>query len=70
MILTEIDAILEGLLRDAGASRVTLRQDLPGDYAFPVTRIISLHQLGTPRVWTDDEVAACTSAAASIAELL
>ena len=36
-ILTEIDSILEGLLRDVGASRVTLRQDLPGDYAFPVT---------------------------------
>jgi GAF domain-containing protein len=36
-ILTEIDVILEGLLRDVGASRVTLRQDLPGNYAFPVT---------------------------------
>ena len=36
-ILTEIDAILEGLLRDTRASRVTLRQDVPGVYAFPVT---------------------------------
>lgn len=35
--MTEIDAILESLLSDVGASRVTLRQDLPGDYAFPVT---------------------------------
>jgi GAF domain-containing protein len=142
-ILTEIDSILEGLLRDTGASRVTLRQDGPGDYAFPVTHetlaagvrslrdeytvdlrtqpvvrelaqghqvvqadsrvafddpayqamletygglaaqivtpvfagerlaaIVSLHQLGTPRAWTADEVAACTSAAARVAELL
>jgi GAF domain-containing protein len=36
-ILTDIQAILDGLLRETGASRVTLRQDLPGDYAFPVT---------------------------------
>ena len=33
----EIDAILEGLLAQTGASRVTLRQDVPGEYAFPVT---------------------------------
>ena len=142
-ILTEIDATLEGLLRDVGASRVTLRQDVPGDYAFPVTHealasgvhslrdertvdlrtqpvvreltqgrqvvqpdcraafddpafhamldtygglgaqivtpvfagdrltaIVSLHQLGAPRVWTKDEVAACTLATARVAELL
>jgi GAF domain-containing protein len=37
VILTEIDSILADLLRVTGASRVTLRQDLPGDYAFPVT---------------------------------
>jgi GAF domain-containing protein len=36
-ILTEIQAILDELLRTTGASRVTLRQDMPGDYAFPVT---------------------------------
>jgi GAF domain-containing protein len=35
--LTEIDSILGDLLRDVGAGRVTLRQDVPGDYAFPVT---------------------------------
>jgi GAF domain-containing protein len=35
--LTEIDETLERLLREIGASRVTLRRDLPGDYAFPVT---------------------------------
>jgi GAF domain-containing protein len=142
-ILTEIDAILEGLLRGVGASRVTLRQDLPGDYAFPVTHealaagarslrdertvdlrtqpvvaelahgrqvvqpdsraafdepafhamletygglaaqivtpvlaggrlagIVSLHQLERPRDWTQDEIAACTRAAARVAELL
>ena len=32
-----IDAILDELLRTLAASRVTLRQDLPGDYAFSVT---------------------------------
>jgi len=141
--LTEIDPILEGLLRDVGASRVTLRQDVPGDYAFPVTHealapgvpslvdertvdlrrqpvvrelergrqvvqpdcraafadpaflrmleaygglaaqvvtpvlaggrlaaIVSLHQLGAPRAWTDAEVAACTRAAERVGALL
>jgi GAF domain-containing protein len=140
VILTEIDAILEGLLRDTKASRVTLRQDLPGDYAFPVTHealapgvgslreehtvdlrsqpvvrelatgrqvvqpdcraafdepafhamlatygglaaqivtpvfsgdrlaaIVSVHQLGEPRVWSDGDVAACTNAASRVA---
>ncbi len=141
--MTEIDSILGDLLRALGASRVTLRQDLPGEYAFPVTHealapgvpslvdertvelrkqpvvkelmrgqqvvqpdchaafdepafqqmletygglaaqvvtpiilgdrlaaIVSLHQLGTPRAWTDAEVAACTSTADSVAQLL
>lgn len=35
--MNEIDETLERLLHEVGASRVTLRQDLPGDYAFPVT---------------------------------
>ncbi len=35
--MTDIDTILNELLRDLHASRATLRQDLPGDYAFPVT---------------------------------
>jgi GAF domain-containing protein len=35
--VTQIDAVLETLLAETGASRVTLRRDLPGDYAFPVT---------------------------------
>jgi GAF domain-containing protein len=142
-ILTEIDSILGGLLQAVGASRVTLRQDMPGDYAFPVTyealapgvaslvdertvdlrdqpvvrelkrgnqvvqndcrtafddaafqqmlatygglaaqvvtpivvsdrlcAILSLHQLGTPRSWTDADVAACTSTANRVAQLL
>jgi GAF domain-containing protein len=142
-ILTEIDETLEQLLHDLGASRVTLRQDVPGDYAFPVTHealaagvrslrdertvdlrtqpvvrelargrqvvqascrgafddpaflamletygglaaqivtpicsggrlvaILSLHQLGTPRDWTPDEIAACTDTADWIATLL
>src|SRR5256885_4971846 len=34
--MAEIDAILEDLLSATGASRVTLRQDVPGD-VFPVT---------------------------------
>jgi GAF domain-containing protein len=34
---TEVAPILEGLLARTGASRVTLRRDLPGEYAFPVT---------------------------------
>jgi GAF domain-containing protein len=42
----------------------------------PVTRdgavagIVSLHQLGSPRHWTEAEVDACRSAAARVAELL
>jgi GAF domain-containing protein len=35
--VAEIDDVLQALLDDTGASRVTLRRDLPGDYAFPVT---------------------------------
>jgi GAF domain-containing protein len=141
--LTEIDDILAGLLRETGASRVTLRRDVPGGYAFPVTNealapgaaslkdertvdlrtqpvvreiaqgrqvvqpdsraafddpayqamletygglaaqivtpvvvagalaaIVSVHQLGAPRAWTDEEVAACTSAAAAVGQVL
>lgn len=34
--MAEIDAILEELLASTGASRVTLREDVPGD-VFPVT---------------------------------
>jgi GAF domain-containing protein len=33
----EIEPILKALLAQTNASRVTLRQDMPGDYAFPVT---------------------------------
>jgi len=32
-----LTAAIEGLLTATGASRVTLRQDLPGEYRFPVT---------------------------------
>jgi GAF domain-containing protein len=32
-----ISAVLERLRSDLGADRVTLRRDVPGDYAFPVT---------------------------------
>src|SRR5438876_6516391 len=137
----EIDAILSDLLAETGASRVTLRQNLRGEYAFPVTHealapgvgslkaertidlrtqpvalevaagrqvvqddaaaayddpafhhmrevygglaaqivtpvvrddvvgIVSVHQLGEPRHWTDAEIDACRRASARLAEL-
>lgn len=34
--MSTIPEILDGLLRATGASRVTLRRDVPGEYAFPV----------------------------------
>jgi GAF domain-containing protein len=141
--MTEIDAVLQQLLDETRASRVTLREDVPGDYAFPVTRealapgvaslrgertvdlrsqpvvlelerssqvvqddsasayddpayrrmletygglaaqivtridaddrmagIVSLHQLGAPRRWTEPEIDACRRAAARLGELL
>jgi GAF domain-containing protein len=141
--LTEIDHTLASLLRTTRASRVTLRQDLPGGYAFPVTHealadgvgslrdertvdlrtqpvvrelalgrqvvqddsrsafdepafhamletygglaaqivtpvlvgdrlaaIVSLHQLGAPRTWTQAEIDACMATAGEIAGLL
>ena len=141
--MEQIDDALNELLARTGASRVTLRQDLPGDYAFPVTHealapgvdslmhertvdlrnqpvalevaagrqvvqddcatayddpafhrmrqtygglaaqivtpvladgaargIVSLHQLGSPRGWTDQEIEACRAAAARVAELI
>ena len=143
MTVAEIDDVLQALLRSTGASRVTLRQDLPGDYAFPVTHealepgvgslkeertvdlrnqpvalevaagrqvvqddcaqsyddpafhrmreiygglaaqivtpvlangrlagIVSLHQLGSPRRWTEDEIEACNATAARVGQLL
>jgi GAF domain-containing protein len=141
--VAEIDDVLQELLAGIGASRVTLRQDVPGDYAFPVTHealapgvgslkeertvdlrnqpvalevgagrqvvqddcasayddpafhrmrktygglaaqivtpvldgervvgIVSLHQLGSPRRWSSDEIETCRAAAARVGELL
>jgi GAF domain-containing protein len=141
--VAEIQSLLEELLAGTGASRVTLRQNLPGDYAFPVTHeaiaagvgslkeertvdlrnqpvvrevasgrqvvqddcaeafddpafhrmretygglaaqivtpvltggrlagIVSLHQLGSPRRWTEGEIESCRAAAARVGELL
>jgi GAF domain-containing protein len=141
--MPEIHALLTALLVEADASRVTLRRDLPGDYAFPVAdealapgapslreertvdlrtqpvvqelllgrqvvqddcsvashdpafhqmletygglaaqivtpilrdghlaAILSLHQLGAPRRWTDLEIAAAARTAKRIGELL
>jgi GAF domain-containing protein len=138
-----IDALLQDLLAMTRASRVTLRQDVPGDYAFPVTHetlapgaqslreertvdlktqpvvallkdgrqvvqddcrtafddpafhqmletygglaaqivtpivredrlvaIVSLHQLGNPRRWTEAEIAAASLTARRVGELL
>jgi GAF domain-containing protein len=135
--------VLEDLRLDLGADRVTLRRDVPGDYAFPVTdeaagagvgslrdertvdlrtqpvvallqqgkqvvqndtrsafddpafrqmletygglaaqivtpifvdgnltAIVSLHVLGKPRSWTDEDAATCTRAAERVRELL
>jgi len=135
--------VLDELLATTGASRVTLRRDVPGEDAFPVVEealapgvgslreertvhlptqpvvlelqrgrqvvqddcatafddpafhrmldvygglaaqivtpievdgrlvaIVSVHQLGAPRTWTPDEVAAATAAAQRIRELL
>lgn len=141
--MSGIDDILQGLLDATGASRVTLRQDVPGDYAFPVTNealaedvpslreertvhlptqpvvrelqqgrqvvqddcraayddpafqrmldaygglaaqivtpilergrlraVVSLHQLGRPRSWSADEVAAATRATEKVGSRL
>jgi GAF domain-containing protein len=141
--LTEVDAALQQLLAATGASRVTLRRDVSGEYAFPVTNealapgvpslehertvdlrtqpvvrelqqgrqvvqhdsraayddpayrrmletygglaaqivtpvfvgdelkaIVSLHQLGVPRVWTPDEITLATRTAERIGSLL
>jgi GAF domain-containing protein len=138
----QIEAILSDLLAATGASRVTLRQNVRGEYAFPVTHealgpgvgslrdertvdlrtqpvalevaagrqvvqddcatahddpafhrmrevygglaaqivtpvlrdgvigIVSVHQLGEARCWNADEIAACSTAAARLGELL
>jgi len=138
-----IDAVLEGLRVALHAHRVTLRRDVPGDYAFPVTvealgagvgslrdertvdlrtqpvvallqggeqvvqddtrgafddpsfhrmletygglaaqivtpifaddrleAIISVHVLGAPRSWSDEDAATCSRAAVRVQELL
>ena len=139
----EVQSVLAELLDANGASRVTLRQDLPGDYEFPVTHealapgvgslrgdrsvdlrtqpvvqevrqgrqvvqensraafddpaflrmldaygglaaqivtpvlaqgrlagILSLHQLGSPRAWSPEEVALCAAAAERLGGLM
>jgi len=141
--VSTLASVVERLLARTNASRVTLRQDLPGDYAFPVTHealapgaaplmeertvdlrsqpvvaelargrqvvqddcaaayddatfhrmrqtygglaaqivtpvlrneqllaIVSVHQLGEPRAWTREEVAAATLAAEEVEKLL
>jgi GAF domain-containing protein len=143
LIVTEVQSILQALLAETRASRVTLRRGVTDGYIFPVTdealapgvtslkeertvdlrtqpvarevqqrgqvvqddcraanddpafqqmletygglaaqivtavvaeegvaAIVSVHQLGSPRRWSDDEVDACRRAAACLAELL
>jgi len=139
-----LDSLLADLLARTGASRVTLRQNVPGPYAFPVTHealgagagslagertvdlrrapvalevaagrqvvqddcaaaypddadfhamrrtygdlaaqivtpvlvegevagIVSVHQLGSPRRWTEAEIEACRETASRVAALL
>jgi GAF domain-containing protein len=142
-VATDIEAVLWELLGDLSASRVTLRQDVPGDYAFPVTHeavaegvssligertvdlrhqpvvrelmqgrqvvqddcaaahddpafhrmlstygglaaqivtpvlvgerivaILSLHQLGAARTWSESDIAACNRVAVELRDLL
>jgi GAF domain-containing protein len=45
----QIDAILSDLLAATGASRVTLRQAMPGEYAFPVTHEALARGVGSLR---------------------
>lgn len=141
--MESIERLLEELLAATGASRVTLRRDIPGEHPFPVVAealadgvgslrgettvhlptqpvvlemqqgrqvvqddcvgayddpafqrmlviygglaaqivtpiqmdgrlvaIVSLHQLGAPRVWTEDEIGAATGTAARVKALL
>jgi hypothetical protein len=141
--VTDVRAILQALLAETGASRVTLRRGIADGYVFPVTdealapgvaslkeertvdlrtqpvalevqrrgqvvqndcraayddpafqqmletygglaaqivtavdsdeqvaAILSVHQLGSPRRWSEDDVEACRQAAARLAELL
>ena len=141
--MSPLEAVLHDLLETTGASRVTLRRDIPGEPPFPVVEevlapgvgsirgettvhlpsqpvvlevqrgvqvvqddsagayddpafqrmleaygglaaqivtpvmrdgrleaILSLHQLGAPRAWTDDEIAAASRAASRVRELL
>jgi GAF domain-containing protein len=141
--VAEIEDVLQALLSSTSASRVTLREDVLGDYAFPVTHealapgvgslrgertvdlrnqpvalevaagrqvvqddcaqafddpafhrmretygglaaqivtpvlsdgrvagVVSLHQLGSPRRWTEEEIEACRAAATRVGELL
>lgn len=142
-MLTGIEAILQSLLAQTGASRVTLRRGADGGYVFPVTDealapgvaslreertvdlrtqpvaievqrrgqvvqndsraayddpafqrmldtygglaaqivtavvcgeelagIVSVHQLGSPRRWSEDDLAACRQAAQRLADLV
>ena len=47
--MSDVDAILERLLSGLGASRVTLRRDLPGEQAFPVTDEVLAPGVGSIR---------------------
>jgi GAF domain-containing protein len=46
---SEIQAVLQRLLAETGASRVTLRRGVSGDYAFPVTDEVLAPGVGSLR---------------------
>jgi GAF domain-containing protein len=62
-VANEINVVLQDLLEQTGASRVTLREDVPGEYAFPVTHeslapgVLSLREERTVDLKTQPVVA-------------
>jgi GAF domain-containing protein len=60
------DAAFHRMLEAYGglAAQIVTAVVVDGDAA----AILSVHQLGSPRTWTDDEIEACRRAAARIAE--
>jgi hypothetical protein len=62
------DPAFQAMLDTYGGLAAQIVTAVPGDQG--VAAILSVHQLGSPRAWTDDEVRACSDAATRIAEAL
>jgi GAF domain-containing protein len=62
------DAAFQAMLGTYGGLAAQIVTAVPGDER--VAAILSVHQLGSPRSWTGDEVQACRQAAARTAEAL